>query len=291
MLIISGSKMALRGLPNPRFWPGSGDPSRAKLNLLIMAERGYPGHLEEGFEPYDPLELIRQTEALVSRGTSRKYTSFYCAGVYGGISTGYTVGCCLRCAFCWVDWSRDAPERFGRFCTPDEVFQRLVAKARKKRVAKLRVSGGEPTLAKAHLLGLLDLVETTDYLFILETNGIPLAAEESYAWELARYNRIHVRVSLKAGSAQGFEARTGARGKFWELPFLAIQRLMEAGVSFHVAAMSDPRLMPPAERREMIRSLAELGYEDYLEEERCDPYPTSVARLRAAGFHIFEEGT
>ena len=34
---LSGSKIALRGLPNPRFWPGSGDPGRAKLDLLILA--------------------------------------------------------------------------------------------------------------------------------------------------------------------------------------------------------------------------------------------------------------
>ncbi|MFQ6059054.1 MAG: radical SAM protein [Anaerolineae bacterium] len=255
-----------------------------------MTERGYPRYLEEGFEPYDPVELIRRTETIVSRGTSRKYTSFYCTGVYGGISTGYTVGCCLRCAFCWVDWSRDFPEKYGQFYTPEGVFQHLVANARKKRVAKLRISGGEPTLVRAHLLSLLDLVEATDYLFILETNGLPLAADETYARELAQYSRIHVRVSLKAGSAQGFQARTGAQGQFWELPFLAIQRLMEAGVSFHVAAMSDPRLMPPAERREMIRRLRGIGYRDYLEEERCDPYPTSVARLGAAGFRIFEEG-
>lgn len=249
----------------------------------------YPRYLVRGFEPYDPLELLRATEEIVCRGASRKYTSFYCTGVYGGISTGYTVGCCLRCVFCWVDWSRDFPERYGDFCSPEEVFGLLVTNARKKGVARLRISGGEPTLSKTHLLGLLNLIETTDYLFILETNGLPLAADETYAQELAKYKRIHVRVSLKAGSAQGFQARTGARGEFWELPFVAIQRLMKAGVSFHVAAMSDPRLMSPAERREMLGKLKEIGYRDYLEEELCDPYPSSLVRLKAAGFHIFEE--
>jgi hypothetical protein len=33
---LNGSKMALRGLPNPRPWPGSGDPGRAKLDLLNL---------------------------------------------------------------------------------------------------------------------------------------------------------------------------------------------------------------------------------------------------------------
>jgi len=37
----------------------------------------------------------------------------------------------------------------------------------------------------------------------------------------------------------------------------------------------------------MIKKLKEVGYKDYLEEEICDPYDTSVIRLRKAGFSIF----
>jgi len=37
LTIPSGSKNALRGLPNPRFWPGSDDPGRAKSDLPIPA--------------------------------------------------------------------------------------------------------------------------------------------------------------------------------------------------------------------------------------------------------------
>ena len=36
---LSGSKIAPRGLSNPRFWPGSGDPGRAKLDLLRLTRR------------------------------------------------------------------------------------------------------------------------------------------------------------------------------------------------------------------------------------------------------------
>ena len=35
---LSRSKNAPRGLPNPRLWLGSGDPSRAKLDLLSLAD-------------------------------------------------------------------------------------------------------------------------------------------------------------------------------------------------------------------------------------------------------------
>jgi uncharacterized Fe-S cluster-containing radical SAM superfamily protein len=247
----------------------------------------YPGYLKEGFQPYDPVELMQLTEERVCRGDERKYTDFYCTGVYGGISTGYLVGCCLRCVFCWVNLSRDFPDRYGRFYTPDEVAGRLLANARKRRVSKLRISGGEPALGKDHLLGVLERVEGRGFTFVLETNGIPLGHDPDYARELAKYRDVHVRVSLKAGSAAGFQTRTGARGEYWELPLRAVERLVAAGVSFHVAAMTDPRLMPEAERRVLVRRLREMGYRDFFEEERCDPYKTSVLRLRAAGFELF----
>lgn len=247
----------------------------------------YPRYLKPGFEPYDPIRLAAMTEDLVCQNSSRKYTDFYCTGVYGGISTGYVVGCCLKCVFCWVGFSRDFPERYGQLYTPQEVFERLVKNARKRGLSRLRISGGEPTLGKGHLLALLELVEGTDYLFILETNGLLIGSDADYARQLARCTKIHVRVSLKAGTAEGFQARTGARGDFWERPYEAIRRLKEAKVSFHVAVMSDRRLMPPSERADVLRRLKERGYKGYLEEEVCDPYRTSIVRLRQAGFRLF----
>jgi len=246
----------------------------------------YPRLLRKGFTPFDPLELARTTEEIVSRGDARKYTAFYCTGVYGGISTGYTVGCCLRCIFCWVDFSRDFPEEPGEFYTAEQVVTRLIENAHRKRVARLRISGGEPTLCKRHLLAVLHLVEPTGYGFILETNSIPIAADEGYAADLARYTCAHIRVSLKAGTPEGFEDRTGARGEFWELPFVAIERLVAAKADFHVAAMTDPRLMPQAERAAMMARLRRAGYTRWVEEERCDAYPSTVKRLRAAGWDL-----
>ena len=247
----------------------------------------YPGYLRQGFEPFDPIELAQLTEAKVSRGSSRKYTDFYCVGAYGGISTGYTVGCCLRCIFCWVDFSRDFPDKHGHFYSPEEVAYHLMANAREKRLSKLRISSGEPMLCREHLLSVLDLLEGKGFAFILETNGIPLGLDASYAQELARYRDIYVRVSLKAGTAEGFQERTGAKGEFWEIPFQAIESLMRAGVDFHVAAMTDPRLMPPEERRSLLRRLRQMGYDDYFEGEMCGPYRTSLVRLQAAEWEIF----
>jgi uncharacterized Fe-S cluster-containing radical SAM superfamily protein len=246
----------------------------------------YLGHLEEGFQPYDPIELMRLTEHKVCREDARKYTDFYYVGVCDGIFTGYMVGCCLRCVFCWVNLSRDLPDRYGRFYTPAQVAKRLVANARRRRVSKLRIFG-EPTLGKDHLLGVLDRVDGQGFTFILETNGIPLGHHPDYALALTRYLDIHVRLSLKAGNAAGFEARTGAQGEYWELPFQAIEHLMATDVSFHVAAMTDPRLMPAEERRNLVYCLDVIGYKGFFEEERCDPYKIMVRRLRAAGFELF----
>lgn len=130
----------------------------------------YPRFINKYFQPFDPLSLARQTEELVCKGASRKYTDFYYVGVYGGIATGYTVGCCLRCVFCWVNPSRDYPKRYDKFYSPKQVAERLASVAKTKDVRKLRISGGEPTLCKRHLLGVLERVERLPYLFILESN-------------------------------------------------------------------------------------------------------------------------
>lgn len=53
--------------------------------------------------------------------------------------------------------------------------------------------------------------------------------------------------------------------------------------------MNDPILMPGVEDKIMKGKLKKLGYFDYLEEEFCDPYFTSVARLEKAGLKIFHK--
>ena len=249
----------------------------------------YPRYITPGFKPFDPLELARKTEEITCQGDLKKYSKFLCAGVYQGISTGYTVGCCLRCIFCWVNWSRDFPEKGMDFYSPQQVFKKLVFYAKKKNVPRLRISGGEPTLGKEHLLKVLDLVNTTDYLFILETNGILFGYDRDYVSKLKKHKNVYIRLCLKAGTLEGFEKRTGAKGDFFELPYLGIKNLMEENLKFHVACMNDPALMPDSENQIMKKKLKKLGYFDYLEEEFCDPYYTSVQRLEKAGYHIFNQ--
>lgn len=233
-------------------------------------------------KPFDPLELAKITEHIVCKGNKRKYTDFYVVGVYRGISTGYAVGCCLRCFYCWSYWSRDFPELYGKFYSPEEVFKYLDRAAKQWGVKKLRISGCEPTIGRKHLIKLLELVEESDYpLFILETNGILFGADKSYVKEISRFTKVHVRVSLKAATPEGFKLRTGAKPEAYELPFKAIKYLLDYGVSFHVAAMTDPRIMSKKERQLLIEKLKEIDIRVAinLEEEIIDPYDTTIVRM------------
>ena len=253
--------------------------------------------------PFDPLELARETERIVTRegpdGLERKYVGIYSAPVYGGIATGYAAGCCLRCIYCWSNWSRDYPERFGEFYSPGEVAQRLLKAAREGitapgwkrfrhlKVNKLRVSGCEPTLGKEHLLQLLEYVKETSYPFYLETNGILFGDDIDYVKRLSEFSKlIYVRVSFKAATPEGFTERTGAIGEYYELPFKALKRLLDEGIYARAAAMTDPKVMPKEERTILIERLDEIDpaarYPETLEEETMDAYDTTIKRLKAS---------
>ena len=254
----------------------------------------YPRFITSDFEPFDPVELIKETEKIVTksgpRGLERKYEDFYATGVYGGVATGYCVGCCFRCVFCWVSWARDFPEKFGQFHSPEEAFSRLREAAHKYKVNKLRISGAEPTLGKNHLLSLLEYVEDSEFpIFILETNGILFGVDKDYVRRISKFTKPHVRVSLKAGTPEDFTKKTGAKPEAFEIPFQAIRNLLDYHVSFHVASMSaDPRIMTTEERKNLMRKLAEIDPRLLLslEEEVMDGYNTTLARLRFAGLEI-----
>lgn len=258
--------------------------------------------LSPGIPPFNPLELAVKTEKIITRkgehGLERKYTDFYAAPVYGGIATGYAAGCCLRCFYCWANWSRDFPELHGKFFSPEKAAHNLFNAAEQGIISpgwerfkgltieKLRLSGCEPTLGKEHLLDLLEYVRQSKYpLFILETNGILLGADPDYVQQLAQFSKVYVRVSFKAGTPEGFEMRTGAVGKYYELPFKALKSLLDNGVYAKAAAMTDSRIMPKEEREILLQKLDEIDPQsDYfhtLEEEEIGLYDTTINRMKA----------
>ena len=66
---------------------------------------------------------------------------------------------------------------------------------------------------------------------ILETNGILIGADESYARDLARFNNLYVRVSLKACNQTEFSAVTGAIPEGFQLQLQALESLARFGAN------------------------------------------------------------
>jgi uncharacterized Fe-S cluster-containing radical SAM superfamily protein len=185
---------------------------------------------------YDPVKRAEEAAALVCRGNLRRYYRFRPARFYGGIATADCLGCCLRCIFCW-SWDKVVnPTRFGEFYSSKQVASKLDNIARKKGFFQVRISGNEPTIAREHLLGVLESIPK-DLMFILETNGILIGHDKTYADDLAKFENLYVRVSLKGCNEEEFSRLTGAEPKAFELQLQALKNLAQAGVNTHPAAM------------------------------------------------------
>jgi uncharacterized Fe-S cluster-containing radical SAM superfamily protein len=230
---------------------------------------------------YDPLALAAETGRLVTRGDKRRYYRFRAARFYGGIATADCVGCCLRCAFCWA-WNKLIdPAGAGAFYGPGDVARRITAICRKRGLHRARLSGNEPTLSRAHLVSLLGLLPQ-DIMFILETNGILLGHDRSYAAELAPFANLHVRVSIKGCTESEFSILTGAEPAAFALQLRALEHLMEAGVECHPAVMvsfSDRRSVESLRVR--LRGIS-AGFTDF-EVEEVFTNPAIERRLAARG--------
>jgi uncharacterized Fe-S cluster-containing radical SAM superfamily protein len=228
---------------------------------------------------FDPVKKAEETSRVVCRGDSRKYYRFRAARFYGGIATADCTGCCLRCLFCWA-WERVvSPEAPGPFYTPAEVAAHLVGIARRKKFRRLRISGNEPTLSRDHLMGVLEKIPE-EYEFILETNGILLGCDPSYARALARFKNLCVRVSFKGTTEGEFGRLTGADPGAFRLQVGALRNLLEAGVRVYPAVMVS---FSSAENvRNLRRRLESMGV-DEVEVEELVLYGDVETRLRQAG--------
>ena len=205
---------------------------------------------------YDPVTRHEAMEKLVVRetelGQERKYWRFRFDRWYGGIVTADAVGCGLLCKYCWVsDAVMFQPVKVGRFYSPDVVAKILVEMARKRNLKQLRVSGGEPTIGKRHLLQLLDNLEGQGLLFILETNGILIGDDPQYAEDLSKYRFLHVRVSLKGCNEKEFALLTGAKPEGFTLQLKALGNLLREDVRCH------PAVMISFSKKESVQQLAE----------------------------------
>jgi uncharacterized Fe-S cluster-containing radical SAM superfamily protein len=185
---------------------------------------------------YDPIELTKKTEDIVIKGDLKKYYRFRATRFYGGIATADTVGCNLCCKFCWSGNSVWNANNIGEFYTPDQVVNNLKKIAITKGFHQMRISGGEPTIGRNHLIALLKKIESK-FLFILETNGILLGMDKSYVKEFSKYKNLHVRVCFKGTDPEEFSFLTGAK-KGFEYQIKAIENLKEENIRFNIALVT-----------------------------------------------------
>jgi uncharacterized Fe-S cluster-containing radical SAM superfamily protein len=61
--------------------------------------------------------------------------------------------------------------------------------------------------------------------------------------------------SFKAARPEGFTQKTGALAEYYELPFKALEYLLDEEIDTRSAAMTDPRIIPEEERKILIEKL------------------------------------
>jgi uncharacterized Fe-S cluster-containing radical SAM superfamily protein len=179
------------------------------------------------------------------------------------------------------------PADFGRFHTPRKIADSMVALARNRGLTLLRVSGGEPTIGKPHLLRLLDNLKGKGYRFVLETNGLPIACDENYAENLSRFHLVHVRVSLKGCSEEEFAMLAGAKPKGFTLQLKALQYLIDAEVSCHPSVMMS--FSPRRSFQSLIQRLGRINpmLAEETEIEELILYPHVVRRIQRHGLKYY----
>ena len=224
---------------------------------------------------YDPIELSKKTEKIVVENNLKKYYRFRPTGFYGGIATADTVGCNLRCKFCWSSNSVWNTRSTGEFYSSEEAADKLQSIADKKGYHQLRISGGEPTIGKQHLIDLLENIKTK-YLFILETNGILLGYDKKYIEDLSVFENLHVRVCMKGADSEEFSLFTGAE-KGFEYQIKALQYLRDRQMNFNIALVSTHK----EKKQHFFQRLVEMDLDKVMmEEEEIKLYPMVRKRLQ-----------
>ena len=233
---------------------------------------------------YDPIALAAATEQVVVDGTRRKYVQLgRPLRFYGGTTSATEVGCNLRCKFCFSDKPVWKPKQTGKFYTAQEVFDGLAKTARKHGHTIISTSASEGTIGREHLMELLDLVEESEFVYVLETNGMILGNDEEYARALAKYRRLHVRVSIKGDCPEQYHELTGALPETYDLPYQALGYLIDAGVSCNACLMASFSDEEGIERVKRKLSGIHSGILKSLEIERITMFPKVKQRLKDNG--------
>jgi uncharacterized Fe-S cluster-containing radical SAM superfamily protein len=179
----------------------------------------------------NPIEDSKKLEKIVAKSFERKYSKFRTSEFYGGIATADCVGCDLACSYCGNKRCNSKPEECGKFYLPKEVSDKLEKIAKKKGYNHCRIGGGEPFISMGHMIKVLEHLSRTGLSVIIETNGILIGYNESYAKQLSQFKDfLSIKVEIKGTNKEEFSKLTGASPEFFELQIHALKNLTNHGV-------------------------------------------------------------
>jgi len=233
---------------------------------------------------YDPIKLTHKMESIVVDGNKRKYAKLSRPlRFYGGTTSAVEVGCNLRCKFCFSDKPVFKPQSTGKFYTSQQVFNALDKGAKRYGHKLISASASEGTLGREHLFELLELVEQSDYVYILETNGMTLGDDPEFAQQLSRFKNLHVRVSIKGTNEDEYHELTSAIPTSYQLPFKALKYLIDAKVSCNACVMVSFSDVIGIKKVEDRLYKVHPGLLKSLEKEHITPFPKVAKRLSENG--------
>lgn len=235
----------------------------------------------------DPIEEGRRVEEIVMRNSKRRYYKIRVNKYYGLICSCYSVGCILRCCYCWNYNKNQNPSKYGSFKSPREVAKRINKLLEEHNCRFCRVTGGEAILgyrSAEHLVEIINNVEVEQ--FLVETNGIILGRRSEILdmFEDVK-NKVVFRVSIKGYDYSHFERVTDRPGHWLDYTFNCIRELSRRKYSYWVCIMGE---IFQEEGIQKIKSiLSSLGYQGHIEVESLNlSYPGVRERLEERGFKI-----
>ncbi len=235
---------------------------------------------------FDAMERSCALSGQLERPGARRLVRIGAAGAFDNALTIYVPGCNLACVHCWAGPEREDPIGCSRWWTFDELRQHIRHHRQHSRLPaaahRLRISGGEAVLS----LGVLDLIDALLRLpgrLSLETNGVMLGVQPEIIKGLLSFGgRLHLNLSIKAGTIDQFERITGAKAEAWEAAWAGLDALRRSGMDFELNALSlASELFSQTERGAMLERLDSMdaSLRQRLSEERLTGYPDTLRRM------------
>jgi uncharacterized Fe-S cluster-containing radical SAM superfamily protein len=118
--------------------------------------------------------------------------------------------------------------------------------------------------------------------FILETNGILIGHDSSYAKDLSCFSNLYVRVSLKGACPEDFARLTGATPEGFDLQLKALENLVEEGIDCFPAVMANFSIQKEIQKLRQRLKAIRPDFADF-EEEELILYPFVKENLEKTG--------